>query len=287
MPTLASSTFPKAPVAARLRPVAAAALVIFALGGCAATPGSDSGERGALVLSDPIEPVNRRIHAFNEGVDKAVLRPVARGYRKVVPDPIKDRVRSLLRNLKSPIVFANDMLQGEVSRGMTTMYRFIANSTFGLGGIHDVAAEMGLEYHDEDFGQTLARAGLAEGPYIVLPILGPSTVRDATGQLIDWFFDPLRLYTATQNPAWQGWAPPTRTGLTVVDTREQLLDPIDEIEKSSIDTYASLRTLYRQKRTASIANQENQGVMAVPQVEGSAFDFPDESTDTAKTPIGQ
>lgn len=258
------------------------ALGAVALAACAAAPQQQEGAAPAdpyMQVNDPLEPVNRGIHAVNLAVDKVLLRPVAVGYREVVPGNVRMIVRSGLRNLKSPIILANDLLQGDLERAGTTAMRLIINTTLGMGGIADVATDMGFPYHDEDFGQTLASLGIDGGPYVVLPLIGPSNVRDTVGFAVDSFFDPLRMYTVAHDPRWADTVSYTRLGLTVVDRREALLDPLDEVERSSLDTYASYRTMYRQLRAAAIANQDKAGGQPAnaPMVEGSAFDFKDEA----------
>lgn len=260
------------------------ALGALALTACAATPQQQEAAASApgdpyMQVNDPLEPVNRGVHTFNQVLDKALLRPIAVGYREAVPGNVRMIVRSSLRNLKSPIILANDLLQGNLERAGTTAMRLIINTTIGMGGIADVATDMGFPYHDEDFGQTLAVLGLDGGPFLMLPVIGPSNVRDTVGFAVDTFFDPLRMYTAAHDPSWEDTVGYTRLGLTVVDRREALLDPLDEVEKTSLDTYVSYRTMYRQLRAAAIANRSGAGAQpsAAPMVEGSAFDFEDES----------
>lgn len=271
-----------------MRALAFGAAVLL-LAGCATKPAGESAlpegaPNAAAPVNDPLEPFNRGVHRFNEAVDKVALRPIARGYREYVPGNVRLVVRSALRNLKSPVILANDTLQGEWDRAWNTFMRLLINTTLGLGGIADVATEVGFPYHEEDFGQTLAVHGVDEGPYLVLPIIGPSNPRDTVGLVVDWFFDPFRYYTATQNPAWDSWALETRTGATVVDSREALLDPIDEIERMSLDTYVGFRSTYRQRRAAAIANAEDGGPAATtPMIEGSAFDFPEDEAEESPT----
>lgn len=273
---------------------ATAAVALLALGACQTTSGTDSaalaptasgvstGDAAAPealgpATPDPLEPFNRTVYGFNWYVDHVFLRPVAYAYRDGVPDPARQGVRNVLRNLKAPVVLLNDSLQGEWQRAETTAMRFLINSTIGLLGLFDVADGMGYPYHDEDFGQTLAVHGVDSGPFLMLPLLGPSNLRDGVGQAVDWAIDPFRVYAATQNPNWHPEAGYARTGLTVVDTREELLDPIDEIERSSLDTYAALRTTYAQWRAAAIRNADAGGdrTNGDSAVEGSAFDFKD------------
>jgi phospholipid-binding lipoprotein MlaA len=234
-------------------------------------PAADAAvEAGAV--SDPLEPFNRVIYGFNWYLDHLWIRPIAYAYRDGVPEPAREGVRNVLRNLKSPIVLFNDALQGEWERAETTGMRFLINTTVGVLGLFDVAATMGYPYHDEDFGQTLAVHGTESGPYLMLPLLGPSNFRDGAGLAVDWALDPFRWYGATQNPNWHPEAEYTRTGLRVLDARTALLDPLEELETSSIDDYAALRTMYAQIRAAAIRNARP-GQTSAAQVKGDAFDF--------------
>lgn len=232
----------------------AASLVLLALvAGCAAPPPADDHESVAEFeqLNDPLEPMNRAIFEFNQVVDKVLLKPVAQGYRQVVPAFGRERVRDFLNNLRSPIILANDLLQGQPDRAMQTAMRFAFNTGFGAVGLFDVAAPGGLPFHDEDFGQTFAVWGIGEGPYLVLPILGPSNPRDAVGLATEWLIDPLNLHLHAIDKDWAIW---TRAGLYGVDKRERYLDKLDEIERGSLDYYASLRSMYRQIRSTEVKN---------------------------------
>ncbi|MBF0325151.1 MAG: VacJ family lipoprotein [Alphaproteobacteria bacterium] len=232
----------------------AVSLVSLALvAGCAAPPPADDKEAVAEFeqLNDPLEPMNRAIFEFNQVVDKALLKPVAQGYRHVVPAFGRDRVRDFLNNLRSPIILANDLLQGQPDRAMQTAMRFAFNTGFGAAGLFDVAAPGGLPFHDEDFGQTFAVWGIGEGPYLVLPILGPSNPRDTVGLAAEWLVDPLNLHLDHVGQDWAIW---TRAGMYGVDKRERYLDKLDEIERGSLDYYASLRSMYRQIRATEVKN---------------------------------
>lgn len=229
---------------------------VFALGllaGCATPPPAEDREARAEweQINDPLEPMNRAIFDFNDVVDKALLKPVAQGYRAVVPPFGRERVRDALKNLRSPIIFANDVLQGDPDRAMATLMRFAFNTGFGIGGLFDLATPGGIPYHDEDFGQTFAVWGIGEGPYLVLPILGPSNPRDTTGLAAEWLTDPFNIWMDNTGNDWVIW---TRAGVAGVDKREAYLDTLDEIERSSLDYYAAMRSLYRQRRDAEIKN---------------------------------
>jgi len=214
------------------------------LGGCA-TPPADPASAG-----DPYEATNRLIFDLNLKIDSVTLRPTAERYSTYVPEEVRDSLRNALDNLHAPVVFANDLLQGELRRGGQTAGRFLINSTLGLGGLFDVAGRNDLLPHDEDFGQTLAVWGTGEGPYIVLPLLGPSNPRDAAGKAVDIALDPTIYLKIKRHLLWEG----TRQYLNLVDTRARSLEALDSVERDSLDFYAAVRSLYRQNRMYQIRN---------------------------------
>ncbi len=240
--------------------IAAAVLLALSLSGCATRPAADDPEALAEFRQnkDPAEPFNRAMFGVHQAIDRTVLRPVAVGYRAVVPRPVRTGVRNVLGNLRTPVILVNDMLQGEPRRAGDTLGRFLVNSTVGLGGIFDVAAaRFGVRGHTEDYGQTFARWGVGEGPYLFIPVLGPSNPRDLAGFGAGIATDPLTWFG-------QGVAVDvltgTRAGMTVVDTRESLIEPLDQVERTSLDPYSTLRSAYRQRRRAEIENRlENLG----------------------------
>jgi phospholipid-binding lipoprotein MlaA len=200
--------------------------------------------------NDPYESFNRQVFDFNQKVDKAVIKPAAEAYTGL-PEPARDGIHNFLTNLDLPITFANDVLQGEAERGSETFLRFTINSTFGVAGLFDVATtNFKMPYHEEDFGQTLAVWGVNEGPYLMLPVFGPSNPRDASGRVVDIAFDPMT-YVDLREKFWWGAG---RTVLEGIDLRARNLDTLDAIERQSIDLYASLRSLYRQNRNNEIRN---------------------------------
>lgn len=221
--------------------------------GCATPPPAADQETLAEweQTNDPLEPMNRAVFGFNQAVDRALLKPLARGYRAAVPAFGRERVHDFLSNLRSPLVLANDVLQGDADRAMQTLMRFAFNTSFGIGGLFDVASPGGIPYHDEDFGQTFAVWGIGEGPYLVLPIIGPSNPRDATGLVVEWLSDPFTNYMDNTGRDWAIW---TRTGVVGIDKRESLLDTLEEVERTSLDYYSSIRALYRQRRDTDIRN---------------------------------
>ncbi len=240
------------------RKIAAATAFLGALtimGGCASVPDpqDQAASEAYQEANDPLEPMNRYFFEVNFFLDEVLLKPFAGWYHVALPNPAEDGVRNFLRNLNSPVILANDIFQGEMNRAGTTIARFFVNSTLGVGGLVDVASMMDLNYHDEDFGQTLAVWGSGEGAYLHLPFLGPSNPRDATGRLVDYVLDPL---------TWVGYAynvtyiNTIRTGLDTLDTRARNLEAIAELRKGSVDFYATIRSLYRQRRNDAIQNGE-------------------------------
>lgn len=225
--------------------------------GCATKP--DPTDQAAVEAyneaNDPLEPMNRYFFEVNQFLDEILLKPFAGWYHLALPDPAEDGVRNFLRNLKSPVYLANDLFQGEWDRAGTTAARFVINSTIGVGGIIDVASMMDLKYHEEDFGQTLAVYGTGEGPYLHLPIIGPSNPRDATGRLVDYALDPLTWVGYIYDVSYINTA---RAGLDAIDTRARNLEAIDELKKGSVDFYATVRSLYRQRRNDLIKNGETE-----------------------------
>lgn len=240
-------------VSALIKNVRVGLALVLSAGLLSACASNEYGE-----VSDPIEPVNRAIFKFNDAVDQAVLEPVARGYRAAVPQPARTGVRNVLHNLKTPQIVANDVLQGDVTAAGDTLTRFFANTLFGLGGLIDIAGMEGVAYREEDFGQTLGVWGAGHGPYLVLPLLGPSSVRDTTGLVVDTYADPLRLWL--DNTDRNGWYY-GRVAVASVDKREDLLEVLSDLKKNSIDYYAALRSSYIQHREAQVKDKDSEEVL--------------------------
>jgi len=238
-------------------------MLVGILAGCAAAPDPKDADAVAeyAEVNDPAEPTNRAVFEVNLLLDKVILKPVAFVYKEFLPDVVQSSINSLLNNLRSPIVFINDVLQGEFKRAGTTVLRFVINSTIGLGGLGDPAADWGLEYHNEDFGQTLAVWGVPEGPYVMLPILGPSNPRDAVGLAVDFLLDPLNIWLANTDRDEFIF---TRTGLRAVDLRARHYDVLQDLEESSLDYYAAIRSLYRQRRVDEINQGKGSANMPAP-----------------------
>ncbi len=246
----------RSPRADRKTPAVAAlalAALLVALGGCASAP--DPADAVAVAeytkTNDPGEPTNRAIFEINRGLDGAVVKPAATVYRDATPTFFQDRIHDALNNLRAPVIFFNDVLQGEGERAIATAVRFMINSTVGILGLFDFATDMGIEGHDEDFGQTLAVWGMPSGPYVMLPVFGPSNVRDTIGFVVDFLIDPFNLWAANTNREFAIYA---RGGTRGVDTRAIHMEALDDLEKSSVDFYAAIRSLYRQRRAEEIRN---------------------------------
>lgn len=232
--------------------LATALLLAFAgLAGCASMPKDPAAKAEFEKDNDPIEPFNRAMFAFNKQMDGMFLRPAAVIYKEALPEPLQIGVHNFLANLRSPVVFANDILQGEMDRAGNTASRFAINTTVGVLGVWDAAAHMGIEGHSEDFGQTFAVWGAGEGFYIVLPFLGPSNPRDAVGLLTEWFVDPVNIIARNEDA--EEWIL-VRSLVTGVDFRSRNLETLDEVERTSLDYYVAIRSLYRQRRIDEINN---------------------------------
>lgn len=238
--------------------VAIAALAVSA--GCAMPPPADDKEAVAAYneANDPLEPLNRYFFEVNRAIDQLLLRPVAEIYRGTLPEGARNSVRSVVNNLETPGIFVHDVLQGEVERASESFARFTTNSFYGVGGLNDVAAgddpknpDSGIPFHSEDTGQTLAVWGVGPGPYLMIPLIGPSNVRDALGRAVNFYINPINYVVADQHRTGFSLA---RTVVHGIDTRSRNIESFDEIERGSIDFYATVRSLYRQYRQSEIAN---------------------------------
>ncbi|HEY3916392.1 MAG TPA: VacJ family lipoprotein [Stellaceae bacterium] len=238
----------------------AAFLPLTLIGGCA-TPPTDPGARAEFdTRNDPVEPANRNVFAADQALDKYALKPVAESYRDHVPVVVQHRLHDFLANLHDPVIEVNDLLQGNFSRGWITFQRFAVNTTVGGLGLFDVAEGWGLPIHNADYGETLAVWGVDDGPYLVLPVLGPSNVRDAVGTGLGFVLDPLA-FVGGANALYAGYARGAANG---IDDRADQLDTFDALEKSSIDFYAATRSAYRQHRSFEIAQALGKPAAAQP-----------------------
>ena len=225
-------------------------IVYLFLNGCASSP-----DTTGKLENDPFESINRQIYAFNNGADEYVIGPIAHAYRDVLPNPVRDSIRNFLLNLKTPLSAMNATLQGDFTRGISAAGRFAINSTAGVLGLFDVANYIGLEPVDEDVGQTLGAWGIEPGPYLILPILGPSSTRDLAGKVGDWLIDPLGLYLIRED--YEDFLLATKV-TKALDTRVQLDGVIEGTRENSLDPYAIMRTMYLQRRARQIANEESE-----------------------------
>jgi phospholipid-binding lipoprotein MlaA len=200
---------------------------------------------------DPLEGVNRGVYKFNDVADKVIIKPVATAYKAVTPTPVRKGVNNFFNNLGSITTVLNDLLQLKFANAFTDAGRFVINSTFGVAGLIDVAGMDKIPLHKEDFGQTLGYWGAGNGAYLVLPIIGPSSVRDTTGLVFDTFTsDPIQLVHRKGNIAASNWL---RVG-QLVDKRTELLDAKDIVDDASLDPYAFSRDAYLQRRASLIAD---------------------------------
>jgi len=215
-------------------------LLVLLVSGCASVPTPPP-------ENDPYERYNRAMFRFNDKLDRAILKPVAQGYEKVVPQPIDDSITNFFSNLDDVVVTFNDVLQGKFHQAGSDLSRLVWNTTVGIGGLFDVASHMGLPKHNEDFGQTLGKWGVGPGPYLVLPFLGPSTFRDTVALPVDWVSDPLyHYYEVDKNGYWQ-----LKT-LYYVDKRAGLLRASRLIEQAALDEYVFIREAYLQRRQSLV-----------------------------------
>lgn len=215
----------------------ALSLLVF-ITGCATTGSGDS--------RDPIENLNRAIFNFNDVLDKSVFKPVAKGYQVIVPEPLDRGITNFFGNLNDFVTTINDLLQFKFRQGGSDAVRVLVNSTLGIFGLFDVATGMGFDKHDEDFGQTLGYWGIGNGPYLMLPVLGPSTLRDTTGLLVD---------VSLFDPVYQIDHVPTRNSLIVVDAidrRADLLGVSKVLERAALDKYDFIKESYLQKRSNEV-----------------------------------
>ena len=215
----------------------AVSLLLSGAAGCATT--------GAQDPRDPLEGFNRAMYSFNEGFDNAVAKPVATAYRDVLPEQVKYWVRNFFANIADIFIGANNLLQGKAGEAIDDWTRFAFNTTVGLFGINDVASEMGLEKHDEDFGQTFGRWGMPDGAYLVWPFFGPSDVRDTAGLVLDWHFDPVTQHKP-KDPRY------FMIGLRFISKRADLLDASRILEEAALDKYVFQRDAYLQRRRSQI-----------------------------------
>jgi phospholipid-binding lipoprotein MlaA len=210
------------------------------LSACASAPAGQD--------NDPYEATNRKVFAFNMALDKSVALPAAKFYRAALPDPVRTGIHNALTNLAEPIVFSNEILQGHAGDAGVTLVRFAVNSTFGIGGLVDVGAKSGLTPRDTDFGITLGIWGAGEGPYLMLPLVGPAPPRDLAGMVGDSFLEPVTYIDFRSKYYYMAG----RAVLTMADARSRNIEALNSVERMSIDFYAATRSLYLQNRNGQI-----------------------------------
>ena len=254
----------------KTKALCAALLFAAFAGGCASgnTPG------------DPFEGFNRAMFGFNEGVDNAVLKPIATGYRTVVPEPARECVGNVFSNINDIFVAVNSLLQGKVGDAVSDACRVLVNSTVGILGCIDVGSKIGLEKHNRDFGQTFGKWGIASGPYLVLPFLGPSNIREGVGSVIYTNLDPVWAnHIPTRNVAYS---------LRAVNRRAELLTASSAVEDAALDKYAFIRDAYVQRRQSMVNDDENKAPGKTSELEGPlplAFKPASDATVAAPAPV--
>lgn len=243
------------------RAVLSAAAAALVLAGCASAPGAaapgaaaQAGPAAAPRHHDPFEGVNRGLYRLGDLLDRGVVHPILAGYRRLAPRPVRRAIHNVVTNLDEPVVFVNDVLQAHPKTAAKTAVRFFANTTVGVGGIFDAAATAGLLHHDNGFGSTLGRWGVGPGPYIYVPLLGPTTIRDLAGDGVDWVADPFS-GAHFANSRRVGLAV---TGLSLLDEREQADAELRALKTTAVDPYATLRSAYLQSRAAEVKGGETE-----------------------------
>lgn len=225
-------------------------VVLMALLVAACSAQNGTGESGDAIY-DPYEETNRNIHAFNRGLDRAVVRPVGVGITTILPDEVEDSIGNFATNLGQPKVMVNSLLQGDLrGLGISTV-RFLTNSTLGLFGLFDVASELNVPQHDADFGQTLYVWGVKEGAYIEIPVLGPSTQRALTGKVVDLILDPLGYYADSPEKYYETVSSVTSS----LSDRGRYAETIDSVLYESADSYAQARLIYLQNRRFELGDE--------------------------------
>ena len=242
------------------------ALTLSALAGCATTANNPR---------DPFEGFNRAMFSFNDTLDGAIIKPVAQGYQSVLPPVIRAGVSNFFSNVDDLWQAFNNAFQGKIDEALQDVMRFSVNSVMGIGGVLDIASDMGLQKHNEDFGQTLGKWGLGSGPYLVLPFFGPSSLRDGGGLLVDWHYDPVFRVSNV----------PSRNILITVraiDARADLLGTTDVLEQAALDKYTFVRDAFFQYRRSQIYDGN-----APREESGASLDADDADLKTVAAPVAQ
>jgi phospholipid-binding lipoprotein MlaA len=245
--------------------------------------GSVSLPQAEFLIPDPWARENRSLYRFSNAVDRRAIAPGIHAYIRVVPANIRDGLSNAIGNLREPGTTVNDLLQGHFGRAVTATERFAINSTFGLAGLMDIAGKSGIEKHESDFGQTLGRFGVRSGPYIFVPFIGPSSVRDGVGRIVDIFADPVAIAAGGLTTVFGG----VRAGVDVVDARAGVDGQLQEVNREFTDPYATIRSVYSQQRATQISiarGQGGSGVNDLPDFGPEPPEAPRQSESTPKRP---
>lgn len=202
-----------------------------------------------LEINDPLEPLNRAVYAVNGVIDGLVMKPLAIAWRLVLPQPVRDSAGHVFANLKAPITFTNNLLQGQPKRAATTVGRFVINTTVGILGIFDAAAEIGLPGEETTFNETLGVWGVNTGPYLIVPIIGPCSFRQVAGMGADYFMQPYNYYFNGDSQHNDSWVPVAISGVEAVHQRNLVLESVDDVVENAADPYATFRSAYFQYQT--------------------------------------
>jgi phospholipid-binding lipoprotein MlaA len=242
------------------RAVLGASAAGLLLAGCASVSGAAAPGTTAAAPAvaprrhDPFEGLNRGFFRLGDVIDRGLVHPILAGYRRLAPRPVRRAVHNVVTNLDEPVIFINDVLQAHPKTAAKTAVRFFANSTVGVGGIFDAAATAGIPHHDNGFGSTLGRWGVGPGPYFYLPLLGPTTLRDVTGDAVDWVSDPFS-WLHINNARSVGF---TEAAVSLLDEREQADAELRALKNTAVDPYATLRSAYLQSRAAEVKGGETE-----------------------------
>lgn len=232
---------------------------------------------GEIDVNDPIEPVNRFFFHVMQMIVETMFKPVTLAYIEFTPDIVQEGVDNFLENLKEPVNIANNLLQGDVDEATNAVGRLLINTTVGIGGINDVTGELGHDRRREDFGQTLAVWGVGEGPYLFIPLWGPTNPRDFVGQFfVDSYFDPVGLWFGNAHDDYSY----VLLAMNAINSYGEVLNDLEQVKKSSVDYYAAIRSLYRQKRKSQIANGADVDLPPLPEL-SIEFDEEEEKDEQA------
>jgi phospholipid-binding lipoprotein MlaA len=249
-------------------------ICVSVLPACASRQNLDTG------ANDPFEAYNRSMYKFNTAFDSVTLKPAAKAYNAIAPAPARRGVDNVMQNLQEPWTMVNSLLQGKINNMFNSLGRFIVNSTLGFGGFADRATEWKIPHQEEDFGQTLAVWGMPEGPYFMMPFLGPSNIRDTAGFTANFFGDPVSYGLSEGISRYASWS---RTAIDIGNFRAKALKTVDPVLDSSDDPYVTLRSAYRQQRAFKIAD----GKVAEMPASDDPFEQPETTQDTPPEPQTQ